>query len=126
MNREMPGRGLGVRWEGAIITADLYHSSSDKMKYIPVVVRPADSVYIPVPLRLTTWYEIGIIGQRDLESLLRHLLNQPAVIAEPIGPTVDLGLRNLSKTSADEMDPSEVALKTALAHAEEGDKEAAK
>ncbi len=70
MHRETPGRGLGVRWEGAIITSELYHTSSDRVKFIPVVVDSADSMHIPSPLRLTIWYEIGTIGHRKLEPLL--------------------------------------------------------
>jgi hypothetical protein len=101
MNREQPGRGLGVRWEGLIITSELYYASDDRVKFIPVVVRAKDSVHIPAPLRLTTWYDVGIVGNRDIEPLLRHLLDQPAVVAEPIGSLVDLRRRDLSRETKD-------------------------
>ena len=71
--------------EGAIITSDLYYADNERVKFIPVVASPSDSTHIPYPLLLTTWYDIGTIGQRDLRPLLRHLLNQPAVVAEPLG-----------------------------------------
>jgi hypothetical protein len=32
---EEPGRGLGVRWEGAIITSELYYDVHDRVKFIP-------------------------------------------------------------------------------------------
>jgi tetratricopeptide (TPR) repeat protein len=120
MNREQPGRGLGVRWEGAIITSELYHASDDRVKFIPVVVRAKDSIHIPAPLRLTTWYDVGIAGNRNLEPLLRHLLNQPAVVAEPIGPVLDLGSSVLSSSDTD---PSRQAVDAAMARALEGDRD---
>jgi tetratricopeptide (TPR) repeat protein len=113
MNREQPGRGLGVRWEGNIITSELYYASDDRVKFIPVVVRAKDSTHIPTPLRLTTWYDIGIASNRNLKPLLRHLLNQPAVVAEPIGPVLDLE----SSESSEVTDPSQQAVEAAMARA---------
>jgi len=54
LGQEIPGRGLGVRWEGAIITSELYHASEDRVKFIPVLVTLSDSQFIPPPLSLTT------------------------------------------------------------------------
>jgi tetratricopeptide (TPR) repeat protein len=118
MNREQPGRGLGVRWEGNIITSELYYTSDDRVKFIPVVVRAKDSTHIPIPLRLTTWYDVGIAGSRNLKPLLRHLLNQPAVVAEPIGPVLDLGSSETSRVT----DPSRQAVEAAMARALSGDR----
>lgn len=119
MNREQPGRGLGVRWEGNIITSELYYASDDRVKFIPVVVRAKDSTHIPTPLRLTTWYDIGIAGNRSLKPLLRHLLNQPAVVAEPIGPVLDLE----SSESSQVTDPSQQAVEAAMARTLGGDRD---
>jgi tetratricopeptide (TPR) repeat protein len=118
MNREQPGRGLGVRWEGNIITSELYYASDDRVKFIPIVVSARDSTHIPTPLRLTTWYDVGIAGNRNLKPLLRHLLNHPAVVAEPIGPVLDL---ESSETSEVTDHPSQQAVEAALARALEGD-----
>jgi tetratricopeptide (TPR) repeat protein len=123
MNREQPGRGLGVRWEGAIITSELYYASDDRVKFIPVVVRAKDSIHIPSPLRLTTWYDIGIAGNRNLGSLLRHLLNQPAVVAEPIGPVLNLESDNLSR-STEAIDLTLQAVEAATARALGDDRDA--
>lgn len=88
--RERPGVGLGARWEGAIVTSDLYHEESDTVKYIPVVVAADDSRLIPAPLRLTTFYVIGSVGNRDLDRLFRHLHDVPAIVPAPIGPPPEL------------------------------------
>jgi hypothetical protein len=85
-------------------------------------VGPADSVHIPAPLRLTTWYDIGTIGQRDLVPLLRHLLNQPAVVPEPIGAVIALEPAG----SARETQASQRAISEAVARARKGDKEGAR
>jgi len=122
MNRESPGLGLGVRWEGAIITDALYRAVSDRVKFIPIVVRPSDSVYIPPPLRLTTWYDIGTIHNRHLEPLLRHLLNQPAVVPEPVGPVIALEPAG----SVREAEDSQRVIAAALARAKAGDRNGAR
>src|SRR5260370_36417604 len=118
MNREQPGRGFGVRWEGNVITSELYYASDDRVKFIPVVVRAKDSTHIPPPLRLTTWYDVGIAGNRNLKPLLRHLLNQPAVVAEPIGPVLDLESSETSEVT----DPSQQAVEAAMARGFGGDR----
>src|SRR5260370_20148520 len=118
MNREQPGRGLGVRWEGNVITSELYYASDDRVKFTPVLVRAKVSTYIPTPLRLPTWDDVGIAGNRNLKPLLRHLLNQPAVVAEPIGPVLDLESSETSEVT----DPSQQAVEAAMARALGGDR----
>ena len=44
--KEVPGRGLGARWEGAIIMQQLYERVSSE--FVPVVVFGADVEHIPV------------------------------------------------------------------------------
>jgi TIR domain len=108
--REEPGRGLGVRWEGAIITGELYSDIHDRVKFIPVIVSPTDARLIRPPLSLTTWYVIGTPGNRDLAPLLRHLRGEPALIPEPLGtvPVIETSSR-----PAGAVDPS-VAIGQAL------------
>ncbi|MFG1777885.1 SEFIR domain-containing protein [Micromonospora sp. NPDC049048] len=92
LGRETPGRGYGVRWEGAIVTGDLYYSDRENVKFIPVVVEAADNHLIPSPLSLTSRYTIGRPNDRNLVPLLRHLLNKPAVVPEPLGEVpIDFG-----------------------------------
>ncbi|HZD68116.1 MAG TPA: TIR domain-containing protein [Actinomycetes bacterium] len=126
MHRETPGRGLGVRWEGALITSELYQARSERVKFIPVVVNSADAIYIPPPLRLTTWYEIGTIGHRNLEPLLRHLLQQPAIVPEPLGPVIELGSKGVRAEPAAAMESLQRRIEAAMARARTGDRDGAK
>jgi hypothetical protein len=72
------GLGLGVKWEGAVITQDLYDAEAHNTKFIPVVFTAPDIKYIPNVLRGATRYEIN--REEGYESLYRHLTNQPSVI----------------------------------------------
>lgn len=67
------GKGLGVKWEGAIITQELYDSEANNDKFIPVLFAAADSAHIPVHLRGATRYVLD----DGYEVLYRHLTNQP-------------------------------------------------
>jgi tetratricopeptide (TPR) repeat protein len=118
---EEPGRGLGVRWEGAIITSELYYDVHDRVKFIPVIVSPTDARLIPPPLSLTTWYVIGTPGNRELVPLLRHLRGEPALIPEPLGTAPGTGINSRSAEAVD----SSTAINQALERAR-SDREAAK
>src|SRR5689334_1975386 len=48
--QEEPGKGLGVRHEGVVISAELYNRQSEAAKFIPVVFSATDAVHIPAPL----------------------------------------------------------------------------
>ncbi|MFE0737887.1 SEFIR domain-containing protein [Streptomyces sp. NPDC058855] len=85
-NRETgAGIGSGVRWEGALITADLYHSRRERAKFIPVVLRRRDVALIPSPLNLTSWFEIGESADADLGRLVRVLLRDPSELPGELG-----------------------------------------
>lgn len=99
LNREVAGEGLGAKWEGAIVTSNLYHSQDETSKFIPLVIDAGDVKHVPAPLSLTTFYVIGTEARRGedstvLEPLLRRLLGQPAVIPGPVGePAALMGTR---------------------------------
>lgn len=85
-NRETGlGVGSGVRWEGALITADLYHSRRERAKFIPVVLHAEDASLIPSPLNLTSWFVIGEKADADISRLVRVLLRDPADIPAELG-----------------------------------------
>ncbi|MDX2407626.1 toll/interleukin-1 receptor domain-containing protein [Streptomyces microflavus] len=85
-NRGTPsGVGSGVRWEGALITADLYHSRRERAKFIPVVLRAQDSALIPSPLNLTSWFVIGESAEADLGRLVKLLLRDPGELPGALG-----------------------------------------
>ena len=52
--REEAGKGLGARWEGAIITQEIYQAEAHNTMFIPVLLSPNDSAYIPIVLRGAT------------------------------------------------------------------------
>lgn len=79
------GVGSGVRWEGGLITAGLYHGRRDKARYLPVVLREEDRRLIPVPLNLTTSYVVGETGDGDLAPLLRVLRGSPNAVPVTLG-----------------------------------------
>ncbi|MEU6001874.1 toll/interleukin-1 receptor domain-containing protein [Streptomyces sp. NPDC047197] len=85
-NRETgAGSGSGVRWEGALITADLYHSRRERAKFIPVVLRAEDANLIPSPLNLTSWFVIGESAEADIARLVQVLLRDPGELPSELG-----------------------------------------
>lgn len=50
--------GKGVKWEGSIITQELYDAETRNRKFIPVLFSDADKCFIPVPLRPYTYYVV--------------------------------------------------------------------
>jgi SEFIR domain-containing protein len=78
---EETGRGPGVKWEGAIITQELYDSEADNDKFIPVLFRPEHSAHIPVYLRGATRYVLD----GDYDDLYRRITNQPKRLKRALG-----------------------------------------
>ena len=81
--REEPGRGLGVAWEGAIFTQELYEAGVRTTSFLPVVFTDADRDHIPTVLRPFTWYHVGT--EAGYEELYRRLTDQPEVSMPPLG-----------------------------------------
>lgn len=54
--QDLPGKGKGVDWEGAIITQELYDERSVSSRFIPVLFTTSDKPSIPEPLRPQTFY----------------------------------------------------------------------
>jgi tetratricopeptide (TPR) repeat protein len=103
--KEAPGVGAGVRWEGTLITADIYYSTTQKMKYIPVVFSPDDSSHIPKLLSLTNRYVVSPEDDSSLIPLLRHLLQSPEFIPAQIGEAPPLLSREDDSITNSTMDP---------------------
>jgi SEFIR domain len=81
--KEGVGVGLGVKWEGAVITQDLYDAEAYNTKFIPVIFVPQDAKYIPNVLRGATRYEVG--AKDGYDSLYRHLTNQRSIVKPQLG-----------------------------------------
>jgi Protein kinase domain/TIR domain len=88
---ETPGTGKGVKWEGAIITQELYDDEGRNRKFIPVVFTDRDLRTIPVTLRRASHYDVGT--ETGYERLYRRLTNQPEIVKPPIGPMRRLAAR---------------------------------
>jgi SEFIR domain len=77
------GKGLGAKWEGAIITQEIYEAEFNNSKFIPVLFSPEDIAHIPTPLRSATYYDLSADG--GYESLYRRLSKQPGVSRPDLG-----------------------------------------
>jgi hypothetical protein len=78
------GEGKGAKWEGFIITLELYEAEGRNSKFIPVVFSPQDTQHIPAELRGATRYDLSTpVGYDDL---FRHLTDQPARQKSQVGP----------------------------------------
>lgn len=93
------GKGRGSKWEGAIITQELYDSQGRNKKFIPVTFTPKDETHIPTILRGATYYIPDT--EKGYESLYRHLTNQPLIekpvlSATPISPGAKISSKNFT------------------------------
>ncbi len=83
--KDAPGTGLGVQFEGKILTTFLYKAAKNG-KIIPVVFSRVDIAFIPAVLSDVSNYDLSQPG--TYEKLYRHLTDQPSTPAPPIGPMV--------------------------------------
>jgi hypothetical protein len=80
---EQPHRGLGARWEGAIITQHLYAQGANNTTFIPILIGEATTANIPTILASTSYYRPDTLA--GYEDLLRRLTNQHATPPPPLG-----------------------------------------
>lgn len=95
-----PGKGRGVRWEGAIIGQALYESKLVNTKFIPVIFEPKDSTHVPVFLRDFPVYRVGT--EEGYDELYRRLTEQPEVEAPPVGRVRKRPPRNRTGVTRDQ------------------------
>ncbi|MGE5443801.1 MAG: SEFIR domain-containing protein [Ignavibacteriales bacterium] len=80
------GKGLGAKWEGAIITQGLYEAEANNIKFIPVLFSSQDLAHIPVVLRSVTYYKLDTEETEEgYENLYRRLTNQPRILKPEFG-----------------------------------------
>ncbi len=82
------GTGLGVNWEGSIITQDLYDSGGISSKLVSVFFEKTDVEFIPKVIRKFNRYDLE--SEQGYDALYRLLTNQPAVVPVEIGKERDL------------------------------------
>ena len=81
---EVPGKGKGVDWEGAIITQAIYDARSATTKFVPVLLDPRSERFIPEPLRGRTFYLAT--SEEGYQGLYDFLLGQSGVEPGKLGP----------------------------------------
>ena len=72
-----------MKWEGAILTQELYDAETKNTNFIPVIFSADDSAHIPVILRSATHYDIN--SEDGYKALYRHLTNQPHAVKPKLG-----------------------------------------
>jgi SEFIR domain/AAA ATPase domain len=82
---EENGIGMGVTWEGSIITQELYAQAGRNSKYIPVLFTTINIGSVPKTLRSTSRYIIVDDSPRGYEFLYRRLTNQPLTPKQNLG-----------------------------------------
>src|SRR4051794_6819877 len=83
-----PGGGLGVAWEGSLLTQEIYESGGRNHRVIPVLFPPAIPQNVPLFLRSMTRFEVGT--EEGFQSLYRHLTGRSRTAPPPLGPPAPL------------------------------------
>ena len=83
LDREAKVGGKGVKWEGAIISQEIYEQEGRNRRFIPVIFGAENKEYIPRVLRPFTYYDV--LQQEGYEKLYRRLTRQPSVRKPPVG-----------------------------------------
>lgn len=97
--RDKAGIGLGAKWEGAVITQELYDVEGNNRKFIPVLFSRDDAIHIPAILRGVTYYEVST--EAGYESLYRRVTNQPLIPKPELG-----GLRPMQPRERKQLFPA--------------------
>ncbi len=83
--KEEPGKGKGVRWEGALITQDIYDDENIAVKYVPILFSDDQQPFIPNPIRPMSRYALN--SETHYQSLLDFLYGragvEPGEVSEP-------------------------------------------
>lgn len=81
--QEVPDKGKGVDWEGALMTQALYDARSVSNRFVPVLFERTDEPHIPEPLRAQTFYVLDL--EAGYQVLYDALLNQSGVEPGVVG-----------------------------------------
>ncbi len=80
--KELPGRGLGVRWESTLIYQTLYDAGAENTRFVPVVFSEDDVQFIPKPLGGATRIDLG--KSDGYQQLVSRLYNISPADAPPV------------------------------------------
>lgn len=87
--REKPGVGHGATFESVLIFQDLYDAAMWNEKFIPIVLRPEDSEFVPKPLRGYTRYRPN--DEREYAKLRDHLDGRAGAVKPPADKRSEAG-----------------------------------
>jgi len=93
MGEEIPGTGLGVRWEGGLIYQHIYDAGSSNQRFIPVIFEDQDVEFIPTPTKGATHY--SVYKHENYEALYCRLTGQIKVSKPPLGKVRDVSTEKL-------------------------------
>lgn len=96
--RDNRSGGLGAKWEGAIITQNIYEAEHNNDKFIPVIFSQEDSKFRPSVLRAVTYYNVGT--EDGYEDLYRRLTNQPSIPKPELGAIKPLPPRRITRATS--------------------------
>jgi len=74
--------GLGVSWEGAIVTADLYDSAGQNVKFVPTLFSAADEAHVPRSLRRYSRFRVD--NDSGFTALCRLVTDSPEIMPAPL------------------------------------------
>ena len=85
---EAEGTGAGAKWEGVIISQELYESEGKNSKFIPIVFTRDEVKFIPIEMRRGTYYILDSDARYD--ELYGHLTDQPRMVKRELGQLREL------------------------------------
>jgi hypothetical protein len=83
LGQEVPDKGKGADWEGALLTQALYDARSHTNKSIPILFAGSEEPNIPEPLRRQTHYVLD--SEASYQALYDALLDQAGVQPGTVG-----------------------------------------
>ena len=94
--KEEARKGRGAKWEGAVITQELYYSEANN-KCIPIVFSHEEAKYIPSILKSATYYALNIekINDETYDELYARLTDQKLVLKPALGELRHLEPKNM-------------------------------
>ncbi|WP_162604993.1 SEFIR domain-containing protein [Geomonas terrae] len=86
--------GRGVKWEGAIISEEIYEQAGRNNKFIPVILGDSNIRFIPKVLRKYTHYDV--LSDDRYNKLYRRLTQQPSIAKPKLGKVIPFPAERVS------------------------------
>lgn len=82
--------GKGVKWEGAIVTQEIYENEGKNRRFVPIIFGSENIEHVPRILKPFTYYDV--LDNSSYERLYRRLTTQPAIKKPPLGNVIPFPL----------------------------------